>query len=77
MIVWINEILAYDEQANIVLYGESMGAATVLMAAGEGLPKQVKAVVEDCGYTTAYAMFKDQLKGAFLCRNFLSCRLLL
>lgn len=65
VIVWINEILAYDEQANIVLYGESMGAATVLMAAGEGLPKQVKAVVEDCGYTTAYAMFKDQLKERF------------
>lgn len=65
VIVWINEILAYDEQANIVLYGESMGAATVLMAAGEGLPKQVKAVVEDCGYTSAYAMFKDQLKERF------------
>ncbi len=36
----------------IVLHGVSMGGATVMMAAGEALPPSVKAVVEDCGYTS-------------------------
>lgn len=65
VINWIDEIIKRDPQAEIILYGESMGAATVMMASGEALPKQVKAVIEDCGYTSAYAMFKDQLKERF------------
>lgn len=66
VIAWASEIVARDARAQIVLYGESMGAATVLMAAGEDdLPESVVAVVEDCGYTSAYAMFTDQLKERF------------
>ena len=34
--------------------GVSMGAATVMMTAGEPLPPNVRAIVEDCGYTTAW-----------------------
>ena len=60
VVAWAREIAARDPEAQIVLYGESMGAATVLMAAGEDdLPANVVAVVEDCGYTSAYAMFTD------------------
>ena len=40
------------EDAEIVLHGLSMGAATVLMVSGERLPEQVKAIIEDCGYTS-------------------------
>lgn len=65
VLLWIDKILEQDKQAQIILYGESMGAATVMMASGEKLPSQVKAVIEDCGYTSAYAMFKDQLKERF------------
>lgn len=65
VIAWIDYLIEQDPKAEIVLYGESMGAATVMMASGEKLPSQVKAVVEDCGYTSAYAMFKDQLKERF------------
>lgn len=65
VVSWVDAIVQKDPQAQIVLYGESMGAATVMMAGGEKLPSQVKAIVEDCGYTSAYNMFKDQLKERF------------
>ncbi|MBQ2668126.1 MAG: alpha/beta hydrolase [Clostridia bacterium] len=48
---WIYEILKMDSDAEILLFGESMGAATVMMTAGEVLPDNVKLVIEDCGYT--------------------------
>ncbi len=51
-ITWINEILSRDAGARIVLHGESMGAASVMMTIGENLPEQVKAAVSDCGYTS-------------------------
>jgi fermentation-respiration switch protein FrsA (DUF1100 family) len=41
------------EQVQIVLFGISMGGATVMMTGGEALPPEVKAIVEDCGYTSA------------------------
>lgn len=48
---WIYAILKRDKDAEIILFGESMGAATVMMTAGEVLPENVKLVIEDCGYT--------------------------
>lgn len=65
VLLWIQNIISYDTDAQIILYGESMGAATVMMASGETLPENVKAVVEDCGYTSAYEMFQAQLKERF------------
>lgn len=55
---WINTIVETDKNAQIVLYGISMGAATVMMTSGEDLPENVKAVVEDCGYSSVF----DELK---------------
>ena len=45
IIKWINLILSWEPNARIVLHGVSMGAATVLMASGEDLPGNVKAVI--------------------------------
>ncbi|WP_042350291.1 alpha/beta hydrolase [Bacillus massiliigorillae] len=60
---WINYIIEKNGQdSEIVLHGVSMGGATVLMTSGEELPKQVKAIVEDCGYTSAEGVLKYQLK---------------
>ena len=42
-----------------------MGGATVMMTAGEALPPHVKAIVEDCGYTSAWDEFSGQLKAQF------------
>ena len=38
-----------------------MGAATVLNTSGEELPENVKALVADCGYTSAWDEFAYQL----------------
>lgn len=48
----------FGEEVEIILSGVSMGAATVLLAAGETLPKQVKCVLADCGFTSAQEMIK-------------------
>ena len=57
LLCWIQWILLQDPEAEIVLHGVSMGAAAAMMAAGEVLPSNVRAVVEDCGYTTAREEF--------------------
>ena len=57
MIIWIDEILQRDPQALIILHGISMGAATVMMTTGEKLPSNVKACIEDAGYSTAIDEF--------------------
>lgn len=60
--LWLDYMLEQDAQAQIVLHGQSMGAATALIMTGqENLPKQVKAVVSDCAYTSAYEMFGDKI----------------
>lgn len=49
---WINKIIRYDgEDSRIVLFGVSMGGATVEMLSGEELPSQVKVIIADCGYS--------------------------
>lgn len=57
VIEWIKLILSWDPDARIILHGVSMGAATVLMASGETLPDNVKAVIADCGYTSEWDEF--------------------
>lgn len=52
---WCNYIIRRDPEAEIVLHGVSMGAASVLMATGGALPRQVKAAVSDCSYTSIEA----------------------
>jgi len=46
----------YGADVRIILTGISMGAATVLMAAGQPLPKNVVGVLADCGFTSAKEM---------------------
>ena len=58
---WAKKIPA---DAKIVLHGVSMGAATALMTAALEPPNLI-AVVEDCGYTSAYVMFTEQLNKIF------------
>ena len=50
---WIEFAKArFGEDVTIILTGISMGAATVMMAAGEDLPSNVVCVLADCGYTS-------------------------
>ncbi len=51
---WIDfAIKRFGDDVKIVLCGISMGAATVLMAAGRTLPKNVVGVLADCGFSSA------------------------
>lgn len=65
IVAWSEKLAKKETDAKIVLHGISMGAATVLMAAQKTLPSQVYAVIEDCGYTSAYEMFGVKLKEMF------------
>ena len=61
---WAAKVVEENPDAQIVLHGVSMGAATALMTAALE-PKNLVAVVEDCGYTSAYEMFTAQLEKIF------------
>lgn len=58
---WANYIARRDPGAEILLHGVSMGAASVLMAAGGPMPRQVRAVVSDCSYTSIEAELRHLL----------------
>lgn len=50
---WISYLRQrFGQQRKLILCGMSMGASTVLMAAGKPLPSNVVGVLADCGYTT-------------------------
>lgn len=61
----IQYIVDNNENSQIVLFGVSMGASTVMNVSGEELPSNVKAIIEDCGYTSAWDEFSYQLKELF------------
>ena len=42
----------------VLIHGLSMGATTVLMAAELDLPKNVKGIIADCGFTSPHAIWK-------------------
>ncbi|WP_100334184.1 alpha/beta hydrolase [Bacillus alkalisoli] len=65
MLQWIDEIIQKDPNAEIVLFGVSMGGATVMMASGEELPSNVKVIVQDCGYSSVSDVFTYQLDDLF------------
>ncbi|WP_330652563.1 alpha/beta hydrolase [Terrisporobacter muris] len=62
IINWINFIIKGNSNSKIVLHGTSMGAATVLMASGEDLPSNVKAIIADCAYTSIWDAFNYELE---------------
>ena len=60
---WIDLIASSDADARILLYGGSMGAATVMMTTGDPrLPRNVVSAIVDSGYTSARMVFIDSLR---------------
>ena len=56
---WVDfAIEHFGKDVKIILTGISMGAATVMMAAGEELPDNVVSVLADCGYSSAKEIIK-------------------
>lgn len=59
---WIRYLLGrFGQEQEIYLHGMSMGGATVLMASGLRIPPQVKGIVSDCGFTSAWEVFTSVL----------------
>ncbi|WJY26908.1 alpha/beta hydrolase [Sporosarcina trichiuri] len=62
---WITYLIQQHDANEIILQGNSMGAATVLMTSGETLPEQVKGIIADSSYTTVKAELAHQLKSIY------------
>ena len=62
VIRWIDYINENYPNAQIILYGVSMGASCVMMTTGEQLPDNVICAVEDCGYTSVWDILQYQMK---------------
>ena len=65
VVAWIGRIVQADPEARILVFGESMGAATAMNVAGESLLSNVKCIIEDGGYTSVWDEFSLQLKDVF------------
>lgn len=53
VVSWCTELNAkVPADKPVILFGVSMGAGTVLMSAGRGLPENVKGIFADCGFTS-------------------------
>ena len=60
---WVDfAVKHFGPDVRIILTGISMGAATVMMAAGEPLPKNVVGVLADCGYSSPKEIILEVLK---------------
>ena len=60
---WIAFMLErFGKDVKIILTGISMGAATVLIAAGSELPKNVTGVLADCGFTSAREIIQKVIR---------------
>lgn len=59
-ISWVNE--RTEQKYPVYLAGVSMGASTVLMTAGLDVPENVKGVIADCGFTSAYDIWRHVVK---------------
>lgn len=62
VIEWVDFVMAKYRPEKIVLSGISMGATTVLLACGYELPKNVKAVIADCGFSAPVDIIKKVAK---------------
>ncbi len=69
---WVDfAINHFGQDVKLILTGVSMGAATVMMAAGEKLPENVVCVLADCGYTSAEEIIKKVIREMRLPANIL------
>lgn len=65
VISWVDFVTKKYEPKEILLGGMSMGATTVMLSTNKGLPKNVKAVIADCGYTSPVDIIKVVAKREF------------
>lgn len=63
---WVKEDIAKKgKNQKIVIFGVSMGGATAMMTSGIKMPNQVKAYIEDCGYTSVKDEFMHEAQDLY------------
>lgn len=68
---WIDLMIQQTgKETIIVLFGVSMGGATVMMTSGESLPTNVKVIIEDCGFSSVKSELSFQLKSRYHLSSF-------
>ncbi len=65
VLTWIDFHNRTHGRDNVFLGGLSMGASTVLYAAGEDLPPNVRAIVADCGFTCPREILSREFEKRF------------
>ena len=56
---WVEYVVnTFGKDVNIILDGLSMGATTVLLSTELDLPKNVKCIIADCGFSSPYEIIK-------------------
>ena len=64
-LLWLDYAKIHYPDLPVFLLGVSMGGATVLMMSDKVDPAQVKGIIADCAYTSAWAEFRYQLRTSF------------
>ena len=71
-LAWVDFMVKhFGSDVKIILTGISMGASTVMLAAGEPLPENVIGILVDCGYTSAEKIIKKVMRQIHLPANLL------
>src|SRR5699024_11856452 len=70
IVSWIRVLTVDFHMEDIILHGNSMGAAAVLMTSGEALPEQVKGIIADSSFTTMTDELTHQLKHLYRMPSF-------
>ena len=53
------------DSVRLVLHGISMGAATTMCVSGDPTPSYVRCFIEDCGYTSVWDEYSQEMKKRF------------
>lgn len=65
VLTWVEYVNKNYASKNIFLSGVSMGASTVMMASNLELPKNVRGIIADCGFTSAPDIIKKVARKSF------------
>ncbi len=66
VLTWLDYLLErFGAEEEFILHGMSMVGATVLLLSGYSLPLQVKGIVSDCGFTSAWDVFTSVLHNMY------------
>lgn len=65
IIQWTDKLIKINSNVDITYFGVSMGGATVMLASGQDLPKNVTHIIEDCGYSSVWDELSYQAKSMY------------